>query len=464
MKARLKKIIGMLIAVGFCSTLFLVVPAQASIYDYIALPPGSTTKINIGTVQADSVIRWYLEVYNYSYYGVAYCIELPNSTHTPIKYMSYYYIYDQYITPVAGTYKLVLQNTLPDTIMIYYSIETSTVPKVTITSPFDGEINPKLITAYQYGYPVEYLLIKGEVSNISSSYFGYCHDVYLYIDDLFITNYHFHPYSSSLPWSITVNAQLLDEGKHEIRADLLVYYSYEPLDSCNVSVTFDFTLPSLEIISPVSGMWINSTNLILAWSGEDSLTGIDSYEVKIDSGSWRSVELVNETNISSIQDGIHNVSVRATDLAGNRVVQSIVLMNDRTSPVVAKLSPITGTTVTTSTVLLSWSGSDSTSGIDHFEIKIDDDAWMDVATVNEYQIDNLPSGSHTVTVRAIDRAGNVDTRTTVFTVDTDAFSLSGPYSGVPTLLIIALIIIAIIFILAFKGGILLKRGGQPPKS
>ena len=51
----------------------------------------------------------------------------------------------------------------------------------------------------------------------------------------------------------------------------------------------------------------------------------------------------------------------------------------------------------------------------------------------------------------MDKAGNVNEVTTSFTVDTNPFSLSGPYDGIPLfILIILFLILLILFLLLWK--------------
>ncbi|MHA1366972.1 MAG: Ig-like domain-containing protein [Candidatus Heimdallarchaeota archaeon] len=68
--------------------------------------------------------------------------------------------------------------------------------------------------------------------------------------------------------------------------------------------------------------------------------------------------------------------------------------------------------------MVTWSGSDSGSGIDYYEAQIDGGTWINKGTGTSHTFTGLIDGAHTVNVRAWDNAGNDATDSTTFTVDT----------------------------------------------
>ncbi len=93
---------------------------------------------------------------------------------------------------------------------------------------------------------------------------------------------------------------------------------------------------------------------------------------------------------------------------------------DTTPPTVSITSPDDGATVTTSDVTVTWTGSDSGTGIDHYEVRIDSGSWTNVGTSTSHTFTGLSDGSHTVDVKAYDGAGNTNTDSVTFTVDTSS--------------------------------------------
>ncbi len=93
---------------------------------------------------------------------------------------------------------------------------------------------------------------------------------------------------------------------------------------------------------------------------------------------------------------------------------------DTTPPTVTITSPQEGETVTSSDVTVTWTGSDDKSGINHYEIQLDTNGWINVGTSTSYTFHDVSDGTHTVEVRAYDNAGNVGSDTVTFTVNTSA--------------------------------------------
>lgn len=54
--------------------------------------------------------------------------------------------------------------------------------------------------------------------------------------------------------------------------------------------------------------------------------------------------------------------------------------------------------------IIGYSTTDKTSGVDHYELKVDDGKFVKVP--NSYQLPSITSGKHTVYVKAVDKAGN----------------------------------------------------------
>jgi len=87
-------------------------------------------------------------------------------------------------------------------------------------------------------------------------------------------------------------------------------------------------------------------------------------------------------------------------------------------------------------VSLSWRGSDSTSGIEHYEMSMDGGPFTPIGNATKLEI-SLDDGAHTLRLRAVDFAGNIGSSDNVtFTVDTNLFSFSGPAGPLPDIALI----------------------------
>jgi hypothetical protein len=161
-------------------------------------------------------------------------------------------------------------------------------------------------------------------------------------------------------------------------------------------------------------------------------------------------------------DGIYEFYTIAVDNAGNVELLSVEndtwTIVDTTKPTISFVSPSSGAIVTSPSVTITWASSDTTSGIDHYEVRIDDRSYVNVGSETNYTFTGISDGSHSITIKVVDKAGNSKETTLNIKVDTNPFSLSGPYKGSPLYLIIILVIIICVVL----GIWLLKRKKKEP--
>ncbi|MFB0561062.1 MAG: Ig-like domain-containing protein, partial [Candidatus Lokiarchaeia archaeon] len=108
----------------------------------------------------------------------------------------------------------------------------------------------------------------------------------------------------------------------------------------------------------------------------------------------------------------------AFDLAGYNNTDSVSFTVDTTPPTVDITSPSDGAILPTVNVTVSWTGSDATTSIDYYEVRIDGGVWTEVGLNTSYTFTGLSDDPHTVEVMAFDQAGNNNTDSVSFTVDT----------------------------------------------
>lgn len=93
-------------------------------------------------------------------------------------------------------------------------------------------------------------------------------------------------------------------------------------------------------------------------------------------------------------------------------------------PSVVILSPSAGLAFDVTSMTIVWSGSDTGSGIVHYEIRLDGGAWVDKGVALTHTYDQLSLGSHTVEVKAIDGAGFENVALVTFVIDTTTPTVS----------------------------------------
>jgi len=82
---------------------------------------------------------------------------------------------------------------------------------------------------------------------------------------------------------------------------------------------FDMYPPDISVIAPMSGSEVRSSDVTVVWEGWDDYSGINHYEIRIDSGPWHIIGADNATmyTFANVSDGGHTVEIKAFDNAGN---------------------------------------------------------------------------------------------------------------------------------------------------
>jgi len=110
--------------------------------------------------------------------------------------------------------------------------------------------------------------------------------------------------------------------------------------------------------------------------------------------------------------------VRAKDRVGNIASQKVKFTVDASPPLVSIASPAKDETIRSANFTASWTGSDATSGLALFEIRLDGGNWLKTGTGLIYNFNGIADGNHSLEVRATDVAGNAQIASVSFTVDT----------------------------------------------
>ena len=232
---------------------------------------------------------------------------------------------------------------------------------------------------------------------------------------------HFEIYLDGAVYNDSVSADVrwynvsgLSEASHEISVFAVSSTGDRVCD--NVTIIMDFTPPSVSIISPSNDTYFNVSTVDVYWSGSDE--NLDRYLISCDGGSWMDVGLDTSYSFSGLKEGSHNVSVKALDKAGNSRVSIVFFYVDISPPSIQILFPSNNTYTNSSSVLVSWNGTDN-YGIDHYEVRSGDSSWINVGLITSYTFD-LSDGNNTIYVKAVDYAGNIGHAIVFVVVDTVA--------------------------------------------
>lgn len=194
----------------------------------------------------------------------------------------------------------------------------------------------------------------------------------------------------------------------------------------STTVTIDTTAPGSVTIAGPSGATSDTTPAFNLSGAEDG----DSYECKVDDGEYGAV--AGATFVTGeLAEGTHTVTCRLVDEAGNVGPESSETVEiDLSAPGSVTITGPTGpTNDTTPTITID---TDETDG--HVECKIDDGEYQTVTS--PWTLPELSEGTHTVTCRNVDGAGNPGPETTItIVIDTtapSAINVTGPSGLVNT--------------------------------
>ncbi len=247
------------------------------------------------------------------------------------------------------------------------------------------------------------------------------------------------------------------------RGELITHDPVLGLSPPSSGTPADATSPAVSISFPSPGASLATSNVMVSWSASDEDSGLAYVEDMLDDDApvWLS-STASSYIFSDVEDDSHTVTVAAFDLAGNSQVASVDFVVDTAPPTVSMSSPSEDAIVTSSSVEVAWAATDEISGIDHFEVSLDDGTPVVLSgTASGHTLSDVSDGSHTVTVTAFDRAGNSFTVSVDFTVDTGIFSPTGPYGSGPLISVVVGVVAAAALIVVVM---LRRRRGTPPKN
>ena len=151
----------------------------------------------------------------------------------------------------------------------------------------------------------------------------------------------------------------------------------------------------------------SSTSAAFSFTGSDpSGSGVSSFQCRIDGSAWATC--ASGQSYTGLAQGNHTFDVRAIDNAGNAdaTPASHTWRVDTIAPDTQITAQPPASSAST-TGAFSFTGTDAGgSGVASYECKLDAGAWA--ACTSPRSFTGLADGSHTVQVRAIDTAGNVD--------------------------------------------------------
>ena len=182
--------------------------------------------------------------------------------------------------------------------------------------------------------------------------------------------------------------------------------------SRSISLRQDMTLPELRILSPAAGEWTGEDYIEVSGTVDDAYlrqVSVNQVSAQIEGETFRARIPVNE--------GSNSITVIAEDWSGNRAIAPELTVHvDQTAPEPFSISTDAAGWTNNRRPILEYDTIDAASGMLRFDVSINGQAF--VAQISPYKLPFLDDGKNTITVRAIDQAGNSRDETVHLYIDT----------------------------------------------
>jgi hypothetical protein len=200
----------------------------------------------------------------------------------------------------------------------------------------------------------------------------------------------------------------------------------------SVPVIRDSTSPQLSVEIPADGAIVSAPTISISGTMDDM--NPDSVTISINGGIHQPLQLSGRTisGIASLVSGANTIHIEARDKAGNAATLSRAIILDNELPAVAITSPLSDAALS-GQAAVAVTASDVLTGVQSVALSVDGIQQASKAQ-EPYQfiVDTLrlAAGSHTITAKATDRAGNTSEASVAIDVQKQlGIELSSPPDG-----------------------------------
>lgn len=167
--------------------------------------------------------------------------------------------------------------------------------------------------------------------------------------------------------------------------------------------------------------WYSNDNPEFTWKLSSDITSVrllyDKYSTSRPSVIYKPP--ISEKQLENIKDGIWYFHVQFSNVNGWGEISHFRFQIDTEKPDRFDIREIMRNDLTDPKVKFAFDASDKTSGIDHYEVQIDNgnsQIWQDDGS-HIYKTSALPPGRYTLIAKAVDKAGNVLASSAEFTIE-----------------------------------------------
>jgi hypothetical protein len=174
---------------------------------------------------------------------------------------------------------------------------------------------------------------------------------------------------------------------------------------------------------PVPGAWFSGNDPVFSWKMPSGVTGVNilaDHNPTTDPGNT-SDGVFSTYSYTDVDDGIWYVHLKFQNVNGWGPTSHYKFQIDTTAPAPFDIKLLDGKEVTIPEPRISFFTEDTGSGVDHYIVKVNGEEVgnvpaADVTRTSEYKLPPQTDGEKTVTVDAVDKAGNAMSSRATFTV------------------------------------------------
>jgi len=191
-----------------------------------------------------------------------------------------------------------------------------------------------------------------------------------------------------------------------------------------LTLKLDTRAPVISISAPANGLYLNAKHTAVTGSIDDptATVTVNGTSATITGATYNVPEI-------TLNEGDNTITVIARDPAGNQTTATVTVIVDATLPVVTVSAPVNGSYTPTPQVTV-------TGSVNEPPASVTVNGRPATLSGNSFALANLPlaEGGNTLTVEAMDRAGNRGTATLTVNLDTVAprITVTSPANGLMT--------------------------------
>ncbi|MFH1181681.1 MAG: Ig-like domain-containing protein [Candidatus Woesearchaeota archaeon] len=248
-------------------------------------------------------------------------------------------------------------------------------------------------------------------------------------------------------WNATIDSTALPDGIYNLSVNATSNNGRTNI-SANISIVIDNTLPNATIVAPANGTNSSGSILINA-SVNDSTSGAATALFRVisasASSSWFAASLTTGNirfgywsatfNTATLADGTYNITINATDFAGNSTILNISTITiDNTPATITHNSPQNNTFNNSKNITFTYTPDDLTTGLINCSLLLNGTRNTTAFGIlnnqqNNFTVQNFNEGAYLWAVQCYDFAGNRNASTLNYTITID---LTVPSASITT--------------------------------